>query len=355
VADLARVGAELASTRGVGRTKLGLLVEDLVQIASEPAKVATDPLPMSSLIATIRKQLGVIAGGPPSPSPHDVAELFQAIVAALPPQIQARRLDTLPWASEWCYTTRVWSELRVFEVADLANSGGDFARARGIGRGKVLALAEELLFLCPELHASAQPIRTGQNGEHTHNRNGGQRVGAAAKAVSIVSAIDRLAERLEPRDRDVLRRRIGWRFHRKSEILRTLADTHGVTQERVRQIEVQLRKRLSCLLQFQRFPDALREVVLRRQPPVPLDVIVACGRREFQGMMEVWRPLAALLADEGGPYLIEDPNQGGRVFVSLSPKLRASSLPRGRSRSGGNHPEPCLSWPTPTSSPRSAY
>jgi hypothetical protein len=352
VADLAGVGRALAKTRGVGRTKLRLLVEDLMQMNGRTVKATVDGTPLARLVETIRHHIEVLEHGSGSPRPQHVAALFQSIVAALPNEIRCRPIDAFPWESGWCYTTRAWSELNISVVADLATAAAGLAHVRGIGRSKLLTLAEELMLFCPELHALLRLEHVDHKSMVELGSKGQRSARSGPHTVSIAEAIDRLALRLAPRERDVLHRRIGWRYHRSPEKLRTLATAHDVTQERIRQIEGQLRKRLGLLVRLHRFPEKLRKAAIAAAAPVALDSVVACGRLEFRGMMEVWRPLGSLLEEAGGPYLLKDPRQGDRVVVSLTPSLPADCYPPKRRRSPGDAlPEPGL--PCPTSTPRS--
>jgi hypothetical protein len=348
VDDLATVGRALARARGVGCTKLAALLDDLVRMANDPHSPTAEPAPLSRLVEAIRHHAEEIKKGPSSPNPHHVTALFQAVVAALPQEMRGREIDSLPWASGWCYNSQLWSTVGVAKVADLARAAAELARVKGIGRGKVLTLADELTFLGPDLHARLRSERHRPSRPHMHEPFVRRRTDPEAGTVSIVDEIDRLIERLEPRERDVMRRRIGWRYSRRPETLRTLAEQHGVTQERIRQIEGQLRQRLGRLLRLQQFPQTLHQAVVQAPGPVPLETIIACGRPEFQGMMGVWRPLAALLEDLGGPYLLEDHRDGAQVVVSLVPSLRTAATQARRGRSRRNLSEPRLSWPTPT-------
>lgn len=339
VADLAKVGTELAETPGVGRTKLLVLAHDLLALASSARHAGRQATSREELIETIRQDLEAIEQGPPTPQPHRVQSLYRALVAALPAGVRHWKISGLPWSSEWCYTTRLWSNLGIVTVADIARVAHELGSIRGIGRGKVLTIARELIFLDPELSHQLRSVMS-----PSRRRSAGATPPARPEARSLVSAIDRLAEKLSQRDRDILRRRIGWRYSRRPEKLRTLAEHHGVTQERIRQLESQLRKRLIRLVQVQNVPALLRAALRGRTTPVPLENLLSCGEPALQGMMKVWQPLAGLLASVGGPYLFEE---GHRVLVSSGPPSRRA--PRLRSVPRRARAESSLSCTSPTS------
>jgi len=157
----------------------------------------------------------------------------------------------------------------------------------------------------------------------------------------VVKLIDRFAHSLSDRERDILRRRVGWRYRSSPETLKVLAEYHGVSHERIRQVEVQVRKRLERLVRLTGLPDLLHEGLNRAGGQVELESIVACSPGPLQGIMEVWRPLASVLAAEGGPYLIAD---GPRVIVSgIAPRARGSIRPPGPD--GRLNLEKTVRWP----------
>lgn len=338
VADLAKVGTELAETPGVGRTKLLVLAHDLMALAGSARQAGTQATRRIDLIETIRRDLRLLEKGSPTPQPHRVQELFRALITALPAQVRIWRISGLPWSSEWCYTTHLWSDLGISTVADIARVAHELGSIRGIGRGKVLTIARELIHLDPELSSQLRAV-LGRAGVGPHAARP-----ARSEGGSLVSAIDRMAEKRSRRDRDILRRRIGWRYGRRPEKLRTLAADHGVTQERIRQLESQLRKQLIRLIQVRNVPGLLRSALRGRTAPVSLESIIRCREPAFSGMMEVWQPLASLLASVGGPYLFEDPRQGHRVLVSTSlPSQRGSHRPRFARKAGAESPLRCTS------------
>src|SRR5207245_1044563 len=90
-------------------------------------------------------------------------------IEALAPAIRGTAITAVPWKHEWCYITPLWRELGVRMVADLAPAASDLARARGVGRVKLLALARELVFLSPELYAAVRaPIAPARRTEQSH-------------------------------------------------------------------------------------------------------------------------------------------------------------------------------------------
>ncbi|HEV3167795.1 MAG TPA: hypothetical protein VGZ22_27575, partial [Isosphaeraceae bacterium] len=292
LADLTGVGAELATTRGVGRTKLFVLIQDLLDMARGPGIRVGEAMRSDAALETIRHSLERIEHGPPSPHAFHVQALFHTLLPMLPTEVRSWDLKSVPWTTEWLYTTSLWKVLGITVVGDLHAVAVSLCHARGIGKGKIVALARELIFLSPELHARLRKaVASHERGEEAGPRDPlGMR--HRARPGTLVGAIDRLAERLSDRERDVLHRRIGWRYDRKPEKLRALADDHGVTQERIRQVEQQIRKRMLRLLRIRNVPLKLRETLRGRPAPVELAMIVACGPSELQGMMDVWRPLA---------------------------------------------------------------
>lgn len=322
VDDLAAAAHALAHTRSVGRVKLLSLIRDLKHLAARPESAA-EPDPHEDRIAIIRRCLQAIEKGTPSPPPRLVKLLLANVIEELPARLRNSAITALPWKHEWCYLTPLWRELGVRTVADLGPAAPELARARGIGRGKVLMLARELIFFCPDLHARvrAHPASARRSAAARHPEPGARPLAQAqgenhaARAGGLVAAIDRLAERHDGRERDILQRRIGWRYGPKPETLRVLADDHGVSQERIRQIENQLRKRLLAVLTVRGTSLALASALRNRHAPADLRTIIACDPAEWSGMMEVWQPIASLLAAQGGPFLVEDAKHPGRVCV----------------------------------------
>jgi hypothetical protein len=314
VADLAPVGAALARTRGIGRGKLLLLIQDLVTLAQKSADAARGVGPKLTPVELIQQDMAAIERGPAVPQPRLVKELLETVIAALPPKLRNLEVKTVPWTTEWCYTTSLWSDLGVKVVADLANVSLELTRARGIGKWKILTIAKELMFLSPELYNQVFPPAKGRKAKATGAKKAEQQL----PPESVVAAIDRLAGKLRPRERDILRRRIGWRYHREPEKLRTLAEAHGVSQERIRQIENLILKRIGRIVRAKRLPAVLREAMGGRSGPIELATLVATGRPELQGLNEVWRPMAEVLEAEGGPYLFVDPRQPGKPLVATS-------------------------------------
>lgn len=303
VDDLTGIGARLAQTRGIGRIKLLVLVEDLLGLAS----AGPDSAGRSRAIALIAGHRAAIEASPSELDPIEVVGLFEALVSALPATLQAARVETLPWSGGWCDRPGFWTEMGVALVDDLGAAAEAMARTRGIGRNKLLRIADDLIDLCPELHDRLRPAEP----VPLRSRRGRARPAADSLAV----AVDRLVDRLSPRHRDVLRRRLGWRHPGPPETLRTLAQDQGVTLERIRQVEARLRERLARLLRLRGTVDLLLEAALSRPGPTDLADLLVDGPPELRGLDEVWRPLALLLEDEGRIRLVEDPDRPGRVLV----------------------------------------
>jgi hypothetical protein len=349
VADLCNVGAELAATRGVGRIKLLALLQDLVDLATSTAQRPGRFGERGRTYEIIRTNLQSIESGPPSPQPYLVKGLFHALMSALPREVLAWDIRSVPWSREWCYSTSLWSDLGVSVVADLDEAAFEMSQTRGIGRGKIVMLARELIYLTPELEAILG-LQGRQGDSNPDTKPSSRPIPAPPRPGSLVASIDRMAERLSTRERDILLRRIGWRYDQKPEKLRTLSKHHGVSQERVRQIEGHVRKRILNLMHLRQFPAALRDAVRSFPLPADLEAVIACRPAEFRGMMEVWKPLAVLLAANGGPYLYEDSRRNRRVVVSLVPiSPRASTARRGSPAPASETAMPCPSaTPAPT-------
>ena len=300
VADLAGVGARLATTRGVGRTKLLVLAEDLLALAT----ATTDtPDSRARTIAIARRHLEAISSGPVGPDPAVIGALFESLVTLLPPSIRSRPVETLPWSGLWCERPELWSDLGITLVDDLGIAAPRLLLVRGIGRAKVLRIVDDLIVLCPELHALL--------------RSSGQREARRWRppADSLAVAIDRVADRLTTLQRDVLRRRIGWRAAGEPELLRVLAEDHGLTRERIRQIEQRLRARLANLLRLRGVVELLIERVRDRGEPVELAELVAEGPDEFRGLLDSWKPVADLLDEDGRVRLVEAQVDGRDTVV----------------------------------------
>jgi hypothetical protein len=317
--DLAQMGKELASTKGVGQGKLVALVQDLLDLATHQDGILGAAAGDKRLVENLKRVLAEIEQGPPSPAPHRAGAMMRALVASLSAEVRSLSIDGVPWSNEWCYTTGVWKQLGATTVADLGQLGASLANSKGIGRGKVLSIAHDLLALCPTLDGRVRTRASAHSrppvGQARSPLNGNPRG-------NVVKLIDRFALSLSDRERDILRRRVGWRYRLSPETLKVLAEHHGVSHERIRQVEVQVRKRLERLVRLTGLPDLLHEALIQAGGQAELDSIVACSPGPLQGIMEVWRPLASVLAAEGGPYLIED---GPRVIVSgVAPRARGS-------------------------------
>ena len=125
----------------------------------------------------------------------------------------------------------------------------------------------------------------------------------ATQYSSLSSAIEQFLLSLDSRDRDIIQKRAGLEIEQHT--LQKIADSHGITRERVRQIESKLKRRLRKSQWFRIFKERLIKLLNETNFPLLLVGIEAIDPW-FKGIKKYWEPLKRLdIIGKNGIHVLE--------------------------------------------------
>jgi hypothetical protein len=181
------------------------------------------------------------------------------IARAAPPWLQATPVENLNLTVR---LENVFERAHIATIKDLADhSLADLLRLTNFGRKSAQDLRRILFQALDAGPSGYSPALASNEGEPTGDDQ--------AERSTLIAQIHRTLSSCDQRSGDILSRRMG--LSRPSETLQQIAETYGVTRERVRQIEA---KTVQKIIRFERWDDLLtlkiRALLTDRTYPLPV-------------------------------------------------------------------------------------
>lgn len=227
-------------------------------------RICDDPTYLSyekDLPSTLRQQLGIYRYDALVTDASDPA----SIARAAPPWLASRSFDTIDLTVR---VSNVFKRAGIEHVHDLAPlSFGELLKLPGFGLTSVRDLCASLISAMREGPINLGGLVLGQ---------GDQRAPADLDEQSLISSIRQSLLGLPEKDRDIIERRMGW--NGEIQTLQEIGVTHGLTRERIRQLENRVVQRLRKSNWQHNLARKLTVLLNQREFPLPVIGVEAVDR-----------------------------------------------------------------------------